>query len=148
MFCLECLCFSADSQSLIYHQIGPQQICCLLQFSLALRLTFFLFQSWWSLGPDCDSDYKLCSNKHDLIHISPMVLLFFQHGSLPTSNNFYCIAQFKIICRSETTSIAGMHPRSIDAILVPVNKRNNTNSYAVNCDSQWEAVQVLIHLWS
>ena len=29
-----------------------------------------------------------------------------------------------------------------DASLVVINKRNNTNSYAVNYDSQWEAVQV------
>ena len=32
MFRLECLYFSSDSQSMVYHQIGPQQISCLLQF--------------------------------------------------------------------------------------------------------------------
>ena len=36
----------------------------------------------------------------------------------------------------------------IDAFLVAIDKRNNTNSYAVNYDAQWEAVQVLIHVWS
>ena len=37
---------------------------------------------------------------------------------------------------------------NIDAILVAINKRNNMNSYVVDYDSQWEAVQVLIHVWS
>ena len=41
MFCSECFYFSADSQCLVYYQIGPQQISCWLQFSLALRLTCF-----------------------------------------------------------------------------------------------------------
>ena len=31
-------------------------------------------------------------------YISSMVLLFFQHCSLPATNNFYFIAQFIIIC--------------------------------------------------
>ena len=38
--------------------------------------------------------------------------------------------------------------KAIDAILVAINKLNNSNSYAVNYDSQWEAVHVLIHAWS
>ena len=36
----------------------------------------------------------------------------------------------------------------IDAILFAINERNNRNSYVVNYGSQWEAVQVLIHMWS
>ena len=36
----------------------------------------------------------------------------------------------------------------IDVILVTIHKRNYTNSYAVHYNSQWDAVQVLIHIWS
>ena len=35
----------------------------------------------------------------------------------------------------------------IEAILVAINKRNNMNSFVVNYDIQWKALQVLIHVW-
>ena len=35
-----------------------------------------------------------------------------------------------------------------DAILVAVNKRINTNSNEASWSSQWEATQVLLHVWS
>ena len=38
-------------------------------------------------------------------------------------------------------------PKS-DAILVAINKRINTKSNAASWSSQWEAVQVLLHVWS
>ena len=35
-----------------------------------------------------------------------------------------------------------------DAILVAINKRINTNSNEASWSSQWEAAQVLLHVWS
>ena len=35
-----------------------------------------------------------------------------------------------------------------DAILVAINKRINTNSNEASWSSQWEAVQMLLHVWS
>ena len=35
-----------------------------------------------------------------------------------------------------------------DAILVAINKRINTNSNEASWASQWEATQVLLHVWS
>ena len=52
------------------------------------------------------------------------------------SNSF---AKVKLLASSEFI---------IDAILVAINKRNNTNSNAVNYGSQWESVQVLLHVCS
>ena len=38
-------------------------------------------------------------------------------------------------------------PKS-DTVLVAINKRINTNSNEANWASQWEAAQVLLHVWS
>ena len=35
-----------------------------------------------------------------------------------------------------------------DAILVAINKRINTNSNEASWSNQWEAAQVLLHVWS
>ena len=36
---------------------------------------------------------------------------------------------------------------NVDAILVVINKRSNTNINEGNLANQWEALQVLLHVW-
>ena len=59
------------------------------------------------------------------------------------TNNFTLLLDSK-----SYAGVVGMHSKYIDAILVAIDKRNNTNSYAVNYDSQWEAVKLLLHVWA
>ena len=68
------------------------------------------------------------------------------YGSMPATINFYLMTQSKFICWSETTSVTRIHYYDI---LVAFTKRKNMNTYAVDYDSLWEAVQVLhvIHVW-
>ena len=65
-------------------------------------------------------------------------------------------SQFALICT--LSFISKLNARSIlkvkgcvaksDAILVAINKRINTDSNEASWSSQWEAAQVLLHVWS
>ena len=67
----------------------------------------------------------------------------FQDFSIFSCINLYFIVHVKIKRRIDFESVS---PKS-DAILVAINKRINTNSNEASWVSQWEAAQVLLHVW-
>ena len=96
-----------------------------------------------TLGPDCD--YELSSVKQDLIHIADGATIFFNTVPCPRPSIFTSLPNSKTYAE---VKLPASPEKVIDAILGAINKRHNTDSYAVNNDSQCEAVQVLIHVWS
>ena len=78
-------------------------------------------------------------------HSTGAVLIFFKIFHFLVS---ICILSFisKLNARS-ILKVKGCVAKS-DAILVAINKRINTNSNDASWASQWEAVQVLLHVWS
>ena len=86
--CLECFCFSADSQSWVNRQIGPQQISCFVSVLVVFEVDLLSDKVSLSVSNWVShSALTAIMNSVPLSmpsYISPMVLLLIlQHSSLP-----------------------------------------------------------------
>ena len=68
---------------------------------------------------------------------------------LPLSVVLTFIVHLKIISKLKAGSVPNVKVVSAttDTILVAINKRSNTNTNEGNLANQWEALQLLLHVW-